>query len=191
MFIRQTQPFLERFCKRNIFECFRENRREKVTSTKSWGQKGGKCNNDANETPRLSISAGRDDRWVLEITSKFMLHTLESPSRSVLSYFSKRPGWLKYVRVLMKYNNFGRLKQFFNIKNYSAHLVWFFVWSIVWSVPFCRWSLGSKSFVLMHLVNWLEFFKPNVLVDGHLARYHLAESHYIERPRQISSKLLL
>ena len=35
LFIRQTQPFLKRFCKRNIFKCFRENRREKVTCTKS------------------------------------------------------------------------------------------------------------------------------------------------------------
>ena len=43
LFIRQTQPFLKRFCKRNIFECFRENRREKVTRTKSWDQTGGNC----------------------------------------------------------------------------------------------------------------------------------------------------
>ena len=35
MFIRPTQPFLERFCERNIFECFQENRRQKVTRTKS------------------------------------------------------------------------------------------------------------------------------------------------------------
>ena len=35
LFIRQTQPLLKRFCKRNIFECFRENHREKVTRTKS------------------------------------------------------------------------------------------------------------------------------------------------------------
>ena len=35
LFIRQTQPLLKRFCKRNIFESFRENRREKVTRTKS------------------------------------------------------------------------------------------------------------------------------------------------------------
>ena len=32
MFIRQTQPFLKRFCKGNIFECFRENRAEKSHS---------------------------------------------------------------------------------------------------------------------------------------------------------------
>ena len=32
---QQQQPFLKRFCKRNIFECFRENCREKVTRTKS------------------------------------------------------------------------------------------------------------------------------------------------------------
>ena len=35
LFTCQTQPLLKRFCKRNIFECFRENRREKVTRTKS------------------------------------------------------------------------------------------------------------------------------------------------------------
>ena len=38
LFIRQTRPFLKRFCKQNIFECFGENRREKITRTKSWGQ---------------------------------------------------------------------------------------------------------------------------------------------------------
>ena len=43
LFIRQTQPFRKRFSKWNIFKSFRENRREKVTRTKSWGQKGGKC----------------------------------------------------------------------------------------------------------------------------------------------------
>ena len=43
LFIRQTQPFPERLSKRSISECFRENRRENVTCTKSWGQKGGKC----------------------------------------------------------------------------------------------------------------------------------------------------
>ena len=35
LFFRQTQPLLKRFCKRNIFECFRESRREKATRTKS------------------------------------------------------------------------------------------------------------------------------------------------------------
>ena len=39
MFIRQTQPFLKRFCKWNIFESFWENCHEKVTRTKSWGLK--------------------------------------------------------------------------------------------------------------------------------------------------------
>ena len=43
LFIRQTQPFLKRFCKQNIFECFQENCPGKVTRAKSWGQKRRKC----------------------------------------------------------------------------------------------------------------------------------------------------
>ena len=42
-FNRQTQSFLKCFLKWNICECFRGNRRERVTRIKSWGQKVVKC----------------------------------------------------------------------------------------------------------------------------------------------------
>ena len=87
LFIRQTQPFLKRFCKRNFFECFRENRLRKSLAPEAEVRKDGSANNDANETPRLPISAGRAS-WVLEILPKFTLHTSKSPSRRVFSNFS-------------------------------------------------------------------------------------------------------
>ena len=87
----------------------------KSLAPKAEARKAGSANNDADQTPRPPISAGRASCF-LELSSEFTLHSLESLSRTVLSYFSKWAGWLKHVLVLRKYNNFGRLKQFFNIK---------------------------------------------------------------------------
>ena len=78
----------------------------KSLAPKAEARKAGSANNDADETPRPAISAGRAS-WVLEILSKFTLHTLESPSSTVLSYFAKRTVWWKHVLVPRKYNNFG------------------------------------------------------------------------------------
>ena len=74
-----------------------------------------KNNQQTTQTSRVGGNRSKErDRKseLLEISSKFTLHTLESPSRMVLSLFSKRAGWLKHVLVLRKYNNFGNLKQF-------------------------------------------------------------------------------
>ena len=46
-------------------------------------------------------------------------------------------------------------------------------------------SLGLKSFGLIHLVTWLPFLKPNVSGNGRLAGRHLAQSHHIEKARQV------
>ena len=60
-FIRQTQPFFECFRKGTIFECLQESRREEVTRTKPKAdvRKAGSANNDADETSRPPILAGR------------------------------------------------------------------------------------------------------------------------------------
>ena len=76
---------------KKILGGFRDNRREKVTGTKDEAENALRTNNDADETPKPPISAGRASR-VLEILSKFTLHNLEIPSRTVLSYFSERTG---------------------------------------------------------------------------------------------------
>ena len=59
MFIRQTQPFLKRFSKRNIIECFQKNRSEKSLAPKIEVKKGGSATNDADETPRPPISGAK------------------------------------------------------------------------------------------------------------------------------------
>ena len=87
----------------------------KSFAPKAEAREAGIADNYADQTPRPPISAGKAS-WVLKISSKFTLHTLESPSRTVSSFFSKRTGWTKHVLVLRKYNNFGRPKQFFNLK---------------------------------------------------------------------------
>ena len=51
-------------------------------ATKAEAEKAESANNDADETPRPRISAGRWHR-VLEISSKFTVHSLESLSRTV------------------------------------------------------------------------------------------------------------
>ena len=66
---------------------------KKIVVTKSLApkvdaRKVGSADYDADETPRPPISAGRAS-WVLKMWSKFLLHTLGSPSRTVLSFFFK------------------------------------------------------------------------------------------------------
>ena len=58
LFIRQTQPFLKRFCKWNTLNVSEKIVVRKSLAPKAEAKKAGSANNDADDTPRPPISAG-------------------------------------------------------------------------------------------------------------------------------------